>query len=305
MGDIDLGKVVVAGGSGLVGRRLVATLARKGVRITILSRAPQAIEPPPGVEARGWDDLPRTLEGVDAVVNLCGEGIADARWTEARQRRVLDIRVGPTERLVQAMAAAAPRPRALVNASAVGYYGARDERPVDEDADPGRGFLSRVCVDWEAAAQAAADHGVRVAVLRLGVVLARDGGALPKMARAMRWCLGAKLGGGRQGLSWIHVDDLVRLVLEVAGNPAYRGPVNATAPALVSNEAFTRTLCRRLHRLMLPAPGWATGAAVKMLLGQMGREMLLEGAYVLPGKAEELGFTFRFPKLEDALKDLL
>ena len=304
MADGGLQHVVVAGGSGLVGRHLVAALAAAGVRVTVLSRTPGASGLPAGVQARGWDDLPGVLDGADAVINLCGEGIAGGRWTAARKRLLLESRVGPAARLVQAITAATAAPGVLVNASAVGIYGAMDGRPVDEASEPGKGFLAQLCRRWEAAADAA-PAGVRVVRLRLGVVLARDGGALPRMAFPVRMFMGARLGHGQQGLSWIHVDDLVRLILEAAANPAYRGPVNATSPMPVSNETFTRALAGRMRRPLLPVPAWITRAALGALLGEMGRAMLLEGAYVYPRQAERLGFEFRFRRVADALADLV
>jgi hypothetical protein len=303
MASGPLRHVVVAGGSGLVGRHLVAALCGMGARVTVLSRSPSTFSLPAGAEARGWEELPGVLDGADAVINLCGAGIADRRWTAARKQALLDSRVAPTERLVRAMGATGPR--VLVNAGAVGIYGAMDDRPVDEGRAPGEGFLPQVCRQWEAAAEAASASGVRVVRLRLGVVLARDGGALPRMALPVRLFLGTRLGQGRQGLSWIHVDDLVRLILEAAANPACRGPVNATAPRPVSNETFTRTLAQRLRRPLLPVPAWATRSGISLLLGEMGVALLLEGAFVRPRQAERLGFAFQFQRVEDALADLL
>lgn len=305
MAEGGLRQVVVAGGSGLVGRHLVAALTAAGVRVTVLSRSPGAAALPAGAEARGWEDMARAIEGADAVINLCGEGIAGGRWTAARKQQLLASRVGPTERIVQALGAAATRPPVLVNASAVGIYGAMDGRPVDEGQAPGKGFLAQLCRRWEAAAEAATALGVRVVRLRLGVVLARDGGALPRMAFPVRLFQGTRLGHGQQGLSWIHVDDLVRLILEAAANPAYQGPVNATAPGPVSNETFTRALTRRMRRPLLPVPAWITRAALRALLGEMGQAMLLEGAFVYPRQAERLGFAFRFSRVEEALADLV
>ena len=291
-----LKRVVLAGGTGLVGRHLAAALAREGVQVAVLSRSGA-----PGTAS--WDDLPRALEGADAVVNLAGEGIADQRWTASRKEAILRSRVDATTRLVAALNALPAPPPVLVSASAVGLYGPMDGRPVDETFPPGKGFLAKVCRQWEAAADGAA--GTRVVKLRLGVVLARDGGALPKMAFPVKLFQGAKLGHGQQGLSWIHIDDLVRLILEAASNPGYAGVVNATAPGPVTNESFTRALARRLHRPMLPVPAWVTRAALGLLTGEMGRAMLLEGAFVYPRRAEALGFVFRFPRVEGALEDLL
>jgi uncharacterized protein (TIGR01777 family) len=304
MGDTGLQRVVVAGGTGLVGRHLTAALVRSGVQVTVLSRSPGKAAPA-GVAVRDWGDLAAALEGADAVFNFCGAGIAEHRWTRARKRELLDSRVEPTRRLAAALGAASAPPPVLVNASAVGIYGPMDGRPVDEGHAPGAGFLAQLCRSWEAAAEAAAAHGVRVVQLRLGVVLARDGGALGKMALPVRLGLGARMGHGQQGLSWIHVDDLVRLLLEVAVNPTYSGPVNATSPMPVSNETFTRALAGRLRRPLLPVPAWMTRLALGTLLGQMGREMLLEGAFVYPRKAERAGFEFRFRRVEEALANLL
>jgi hypothetical protein len=295
-----LKRVVLAGGTGLVGRHLSEALLEQGVQVAILSRRPEGT--PHGAS---WDALPGILEGADAVINLAGEGIADRRWTPARKEAILRSRVEATSRLVAALGALpSPRP-ALINASAVGIYGPMDGRPVDESRPAGKGFLAKVCRQWEAAADGAEPLGVRVVKLRLGVVLARDGGALSKMALPVKLLLGAKLGHGQQGLSWIHVDDLVALILEAASNEAYRGAVNATAPGPLTNESFTRALGRRLHRPIFPVPAFLTRTALGVLTGEMGREMLLEGAFVYPRKAEALGFRFAFPGVEEALADLL
>jgi len=213
--------------------------------------------------------------------------------------------VGATARLVGAMRACARPPTALVNASAIGYYIPRDTVTVDEAAGSGTGFLADVCRAWEAEAAEAAALGVRVALVRIGVVLAREGGALPKMALPVRCFAGCKLGSGTQGLSWIHLDDLVAMLVEAAGNPRWQGPFNGTAPEPLGNEAFTRLIARRLHRPLLPVPGLLTSAATKLLLGEMAEALLLQGAYVLPARAQALGFRFRFPTAQAALEDLL
>jgi hypothetical protein len=295
-----LKRVILAGGTGLVGRHLAEALARQGVQVAILSRNPAAT--PLGVS---WEALPGVLEGADAVINLAGEGIADKRWTASRKEAILASRVEATDRLVAAMATLASPPPVLVNASAVGIYGPMDGRPVTEAQPAGRGFLATVCSAWEAAADRALPLGIRVVKLRLGVVLARDGGALPKMALPVRLFQGCRLGHGQQGLSWIHIDDLVALLIEAAANPACQGAVNATSPRPVTNETFTRALARRLHRPMLPVPAFMTRAALGLLFGEMGREMLLAGAFVYPAKAGALGFTFQFERVEDALENLL
>jgi len=294
-----LKRVILAGGTGLVGRHLAEALVSQGTQVAILSRRPSGTP-----LAVAWEALPGVLEGADAVINLAGEGIADRRWSPSRKAAILASRVEATERLVAAMGALASPPPVLVNASAIGIYGPMDGRPVMETQPAGKGFLAKVCSAWEAAADRALPLGIRVVKVRLGVVLARDGGALPKMALPVRLFQGTRLGHGQQGLSWIHSDDLVALLIEAAANPAYAGPVNATSPRPVTNETFTRALARRLHRPMLPVPAFVTRTALGLLFGEMGREMLLEGAFVYPGKAGALGFAFRYERLEDALANL-
>jgi hypothetical protein len=295
-----LKRVALAGGTGLLGRHLAEALAGRGIEVVLVTRRPEGRP-----NAVPWEALPAALEGADAVVNLAGEGIADRRWTLARRAALLESREGATARIVAALEGLAHRPRVLVNASAVGIYGDQGPEPVREGQEPGRGFLPEVCRRWEAAADRAGALGLRVVKLRLGVVLARDGGALPRMALPVRWFLGTPLGHGRQGLSWIHVADAAGLVLEALDNPAYEGPVDATAPGPVSNALFTRALARRLRRPVLPLPAPLTRAALLLRFGTMGREMLLEGAFVLPRRALALGYVFRFPGLDAALEDLL
>ena len=305
MATVGLKRVVVAGGTGLVGRRLVRALTEQGTQVSVLSRNPERLELPAGAAAQRWERLANLMDGADAVINLAGEGIADQRWSPARKTAILRSRTEATARLVAAMDACTHLPSALVNASAIGYYIPRNELPVDERATAGSGFLTEVCRAWEAEATAESAAGVRVAILRIGVVLAREGGALPKMAHPVRWFAGCKLGTGRQGLSWIHVDDLVAMFIEAARNPAWQGVFNATAPEPLSNEAFTRRIAQRLHRPLLPVPGFLTTAATKLLLGEMAEALLLQGAFVLPAHAQSLGFQFRFPAAETALEDLL
>ena len=305
MGASNLTQVVVAGGTGLVGRPLIRSLVEQGSRVTVLTRAPQAAHLPPGAIAHDWNDLPVVLEGADVVINLAGEGIAEKRWSTVRKAAIRDSRILGTRRLVEAMKDCGKPPTALVNASAIGYYNPENRTPVDESAKPGGGFLADVCRAWEAEAMAASDIGVRVVRIRIGVVLAREGGALPKMALPVRLYLGCKLGSGQQGLSWIHLDDLVAMFLEAARNPAWEGPFNGTAPEPVSNEVFTDLLARRLHRPLLPVPGAFTAAAMKVLMGEMAEALPLQGAFAIPSRAQNLGFRFRFSSATEALEDLI
>lgn len=300
-----LKRVVVAGGTGLVGRPLVAALLATGASVQVLSRTPDRVELPHGAVARDWKDLVAVLDGADAAINLAGEGIADRRWSPSRKAAIRDSRLHATRRLVAAMQACRQPPQALVNASAIGYYIPKGATPVDEASEPGSGFLAEVCRAWEAEAMAASALGVRVALVRIGVVLAREGGALPKMAFPVRCFAGCKLGAGTQGLSWIHLDDLVAMLIEAARNPEWAGVFNGTAPEPLSNEAFTGLIARQLRRPLLPVPGLLTTAATKLLLGKMAEALLLQGAFVLPARPLALGFPFRFPTAEAALEDLL
>lgn len=305
MGQLQWGKVVVAGGTGLVGRALVQALVEGGTQVTVLTRHPGGARLTPGAVASAWEDVDGAVAGADAVFNLAGEGIADRRWSPARKALLRLSRTETTSRLVTAIIQSDPRPKVLVNASAVGFYGSQDGRPLDEGAPAGRGFLADLCRAWEREADRVADVGVRLVKLRLGVVLAREGGALPKMALPVKLFQGAALGSGQQGLSWIHLEDLVRLTLVAAGDEAYRGPVNATAPWPVSNDTFTRLLGKALRRPVLPIPGFLTAAALRVLVGEMADDMLLSGNFAYPRKAQQLGFAFRFPTAEAALADLI
>lgn len=304
MGHSGLKRVVVAGGTGLVGRALTRALVDQGVVVLVLTRNSTRTDLPAGASAQDWTDLAATLEGADAVINLAGEGIADHRWTPARKAAIRDSRILSTQRLVEAMKGCVNPPKVLVNASAIGLYGSHGADPVDEFSPPGHGFLPDVCRDWEAEAKAAATS-TRVVRLRIGVVLAREGGALPKMALPVRLFQGSRLGSGAQGLSWIHLDDLVAMLMEAAANEAWEGPFNGTAPGPLSQEAFTRLLARQLHRPVLPLPAFLTAGLLRLALGELADALLLQGAFVHPVRAQKLGFTFRFPTAQEALEDLL
>jgi uncharacterized protein len=305
MGRSGLRKVVVAGGTGLVGRRLVEVLVGQEALVAVVSREPDRAILPKGATAFHWKELPALLEGADAIFNLAGEGIADQRWSPERKEAILSSRIESTRSIVEALHWVSQKPSVLVNASAIGFYGAHDSTPLDEEAGPGKGFLPEICQAWEQEAEAVTAKGVRLVKMRLGVVLAREGGALPKMAKPLRLFLGCNLGRGSQGFSWIHLEDLVQLLLEAALNPKYEGVVNATSPAPVSQREFTRCLARFLHRPVWPLPAFLTRSAATWLLGEMAESMLLQGAFVQPRKALQLDFQFRFGELEATLADLL
>jgi len=296
--------VLVSGATGLVGARLTAALLRRGDAVRALTRSPEAAALRLGAQATpvAWDGLSvpgEALAGTDAVVHLAGEPVFAGRLTPARRSRIRSSRIDSTHSIVRGIGELpqARRPRAFVCASAVGYYGDRGDECLSEAAAPGHGFLADICQDWESAAQTAEEHGVRVACLRIGIVLAREGGALPRMALPFRFGLGGRLGTGRQWFPWIHADDLVGLIQAILDDERFRGPVNASAPEAVRNAELTRTLGRVLHRpTPLPVPAFALRAT----LGELADE-LLGSRRVVPERALELGFHFAHPDLAAAL----
>jgi uncharacterized protein (TIGR01777 family) len=296
-------RIVVTGATGLVGDALVPVLVAAGHRVDRVSRRPPAA----GTTDIQWDPArgrldPRALEGADAVVHLAGESIAARRWTAAVKERIRRSRVDGTTLLAETVGRLARRPRVLVAASAVGYYGDRGEEPLTEDSPPGTGFLPEVCRAWEAAADPARAAGIRVVHLRLGVVLAGQGGALPRMLLPFRLGAGGIVGSGRQYWSWIALADLIRVIELALGVDSLAGPVNAVAPAPVTNREFTRTLGRVLGRpTLLPLPA----LAARLLFGEMGQALLLDSARALPRRLERAGFRFRHPDLEGALRAAL
>jgi uncharacterized protein (TIGR01777 family) len=290
-------RVAITGASGLIGRPLVEALRARGDEVTSFSRDPER-----GVT---WDPLSEpapdeALCGRDAVVHLAAESIAQ-RWTPKAKRMIRESRVTGTANLLAGIEAASPRPRVLVSASAVGYYGDRGDEPLDEDASAGTDWVARICVDWERAAGAAGDLGLRVCLLRTGVVLSPDGGALAKMLPPFRAGVGGPVAGGRQYMSWIAVDDLVDLYLRALDDDRFAGPVNATAPAPVTNAEFSKALGRALHR---PAVAPVPRAAIRLLYGEMS-QIVTGGQQVLPRRAAELGFDFRHPTVDGALETAL
>lgn len=292
-------KIVVAGASGFIGRNLVAALRERGHEVRPLVRRVPADE-----REIFWDPAARELdagrlEGVEAVVNLAGENIAGGRWTAARREKLLRSRVDATQTLVAACAKLSPKPAVFVSASAVGFYGDGGDGELAEDAPAGLGFLPEVAMIWETNAEGAARAGVRTVLLRYGVVLAKGGGALAKMLPAFRLGLGGRLGDGRQWLSWISLWDAITATVQAVENPRYRGPINVVAPNPVTNGDFTATLAARLRRpAFLPAPEWA----LHLLFGEMADATLLASTRAVPGKLQEVGFKFRYPTLDEALR---
>ncbi len=298
----DQRRVVISGASGLIGARTCAHLAERDWRIQRLVR--RDVETPDAEiawqPAAGEIDT-AALEGADAVVHLAGKNIVAKRWTPEFKEAIRESRVNGTRTIAEALAALASPPDVLVSASAVGYYGDRGEDVLTEESDPGEGFLAGVCREWEAAAAAASDAGIRVVLLRIAVVLAGDGGALATMLRPFKLGVGGPLGSGKQYMSWVHIDDLARII-EFAIEGDLAGPVNATSPAPETNAEFTRSLGRTLRRpAFMRMPEFAVAAA----FGEMGREMLLASGNVHPAKLEAAGFEFHHPQLEAALEALL
>lgn len=294
--------ITISGASGLVGRHLLRVMGGDGHKLHVLSRH-GGTNLPNGVRLTVWDPKnlppPASLEEAEAVIHLAGEPVAQ-RWTAEAKRRIHDSRVVSTERLVDAISKLKQRPACLVCASAVGYYGSRGDEILEESSPPGSGFLPEVCAAWENAAQKAVDLGVRVASIRIGVVLDKRGGALGRLLAPFRAGVGGRLGSGRQWMSWIHVGDLVELFQFVVDRPL-KGAINGVAPFPVSNAQFTHELARALKRpALLPVPEFA----LKTLLGDMA-EILLASQRVAPRAAESAGFRFRFPQLGPALADLL
>jgi len=290
--------VAVTGASGLIGSALVPALAAHGHRVLRLVRRA------PAVGEAHWNPMraeldPHVLEGVDAVVHLAGESLAAGRWTHARKHRILDSRVRGTRLLAETLARMSPRPAVLVSMSAVGIYGNRGNELLDETSAPGADFLATVCIEWERAADAAANAGVRVVHPRLGPVLAAQGGALAKMLPAFRLGIAGPLGGGRQWMSWIALDDAVAALIAAVASSALSGPVNVVAPDPVTNAEFTRTLARLLHRpALLPVPAFA----LQLAFGKLADAALLASQRVRPAALERAGFHFVHPALGEALR---
>ena len=292
-------RVAVSGASGLVGRQLCAFLSTGGHQVRRIVRThPSAERLDVAWDTRsGTVDL-HTLDGVDAVVHLAGENIADGRWTPARKRAIRDSRVEGTRQIAEALAALPNKPKVLIAASAIGFYGSRGPEPLDESSAAGRGFLPETCVAWEEATRPAEMAGIRVVHLRIGLVLAGAGGVLAKLRTPFSLGLGGPVGSGRQGMSWISLDDLIGAVMHCLRDESMQGAVNAVAPDPRSNAEFGRALGRVMRRpafAPLPAP------MVSLLFGEMGRELLLRGSFVQPRRLIERGFRFEHPRLEQAL----
>ncbi len=297
-------KVTVTGATGRIGSHLVAALTARGDDVIVLSRNPERASERLGVQALPWDpevEAPpmAALVGRDALVHLAGEDVGQ-RWSKDVKAKILGSREGGTRSLVHAIFDAKPRPTVLVCASASGFYGKRGDEPVDETSPAGRDWLADVVVRWEAQADTA-KLGARVVKVRTGVVLDAEGGALAKMLPFFKAGVGGPVGGGKQYMPWIHVDDVVGIYLAALDSPDFAGPINAAAPNPVTNKDFSHALGRALHR---PAVAPVPGFTIKAMYGEMA-QIVLDGVRMVPGRAAELGYEFVHPDLDEALRSTL
>jgi uncharacterized protein (TIGR01777 family) len=300
-------RIVITGGSGLIGRAVARDLGEAGYEVVLLTRDTSKVGPlPANTRAVQWDG--RTAEGwgklLDAdtgILHLAGDPVAEGRWTEEKKKRIRDSRVLTGKAVLDAIRQAKSPPKLLLQGSAVGYYGDGGDEVLTESHPPGDDFLARVCVEWEASTVEAVSFGIRRPVLRTGIVLSREGGALPKMSLPFRFLAGGPLGGGRQWFPWIHIADEVGAIRFLIERQEADGPFNLTAPEPLANRDFSHALGRALSRpSFAPAPGFA----LRFLLGEMA-DALLHGQRAVPRRLLDLGYVFRYPEASTALRNLL
>lgn len=297
-------KILISGASGLVGTHLIPTLKAKGHEVYKLVR-----KQPKAVDEIQWDstkgiaesELPK-LENFDAVVHLAGDNVASSNWSDEKKRSIKESRTVGTRVLVDSLKKLENPPKTFVAASAIGFYGNRADEVLTEESAKGEGFFPEVCSEWETESEKAADFGARVVMLRIGVVLAKDGGALEKMLTPFKLGVGGVVGSGKQWMSWIALDDLIRLIHHALDDENVHGALNAVAPNPVTNEEFTKTFGKVINRpTIIPIPEFA----IKLLFGEMGENTLLGSTRVLPQKTQNTGFSFKYNDLEEALKHAL
>jgi uncharacterized protein (TIGR01777 family) len=300
-------RIIVTGGSGLIGRALATDLARAGNEVIILSRRPERItDPEVGVRATRWDGRTAAgwytlADGADAIVNLAGENIGAGRWTKERKREIIQSRLNAGQAVVQAARAVNHKPGVIIQASGVGYYGPHGDEEVTEETPPGHDFLGRLAVDWESSTAPLKALGVRWAAIRTGVVLSPAGGALPRLLLPFRFLVGGRLGSGKQWFPWIHIADEVGAIRFLIENEAASGPFNLTTPFPITNAGFCRLLEQQLRRpSLVPTPAFL----LRLLFGEMATA-LLNGQRAVPKRLLQMGFTFRFREIGPALQELL
>jgi uncharacterized protein (TIGR01777 family) len=300
-------RVLITGGSGLIGRVLATNLVRDGNEVIILSRQPGRITGlSAGVSTRWWDGHTTEgwnslVDGTNAIVNLAGENISSGRWTKERKRRILESRLNAGRAVVQAVETAACKPRIVIQASGVGYYGPCGDEEITEETPPGQDFLARLAVDWEASTAPLEGLGIRRVIIRTGVVLSTAGGALPRLLLPFRFFAGGRLGNGQQWFPWIHIADEVDAIRFLMENEKASGPFNLTAPTPLTNAEFSRLLGQRLRRpAFMPIPAFI----LRLLFGEMATA-LLDGQRAIPQRLSQSGFTFQFPGADPALGSLL
>ncbi len=299
-------RVIITGGTGLIGKALCTALVNDQHSVIALSRNPDKniglfsgvrLEKWDGKTAAGWGAL---VDSADAIINLAGEGIADGRWSKERKKSIRESRINAGLAVMDAIKQASNKPKVLLQSSAVGYYGPHGDEIVTEETAMGSDFLAKVCHDWEASTVSVTQMGVRRAVLRTGVVLSRQGGALPKMAMPFKFFAGGPVGNGKQWLPWIHIEDEVRAIQFLLNQAEASGPFNLSAPNPVTNKEFGQTLGKVMGR---PALAPAPAIAMKTIFGEMAT-VLLDGQRAVPNRLQALGFTFTYPTLEEALRNL-
>ncbi|MGQ9632300.1 MAG: TIGR01777 family oxidoreductase [bacterium] len=300
---------VIAGATGFIGRGLCRRLLEEGYGVIALSRDPDRGRKLLGnrVSVVGWDGRSAEgwasyADGARAIINLAGESIASGRWTQTKKRAILESRLDAGRAVVEAIKRSQKKPKVVIQASAIGYYGPRSDEMLDESSPPGMGFLAEVAQQWELSTKEAESWGVRHVIIRTGIVLGREGGVLPRLLLPFRLFVGGPLGSGRQWFSWIHLDDEVRAIRFLMEKEDLHGAFNLTAPEQLTMEDFCRVLGRAMNR-----PSWlsAPGFAMHLLLGEMAEEILLSGQRVVPKRLTEAGYKFLYPEVESALREIL
>ncbi len=301
---MDKKRLLITGGSGFIGSRLVPVLLAQGYEVLVLTRNPKKTAEHFNhtvTTIKQFDEL-SDADGFDVVINLAGQGITDKRWTPRIKKQLRNSRIITTQNLIGYLQVANKKPECLISGSAIGYYGDQGDKLVDEEMSGDNSFSSELCSDWELEAQQAEALGIRTCCLRTAIVLGKNGGALAKMLPAFKLGLGGAMGNGKQWMSWVHIDDLIGIILYAINHKDVKGAINGAAPNPVSNKTFSSTLARVLKRpAFLPMPAFV----LKLMLGEMAEELLLSGQRVKPKKMLAAGYEFQYAELENALREIL